>query len=451
MGLLGSLILTNGTMRSVERSINAVQNNVANATTPGYAKVRHVPQADRFEPADGVLGGVRPGDIVSYRNHFTDEAVRERTSSQSRFNQASSQLARVEPIVSVGDQGISGAIDRLFGSFSQLTVTPNDLNARQITLDRAQDVAESFTQAASTIESVRAETDGELRVSVEKVNQLAGRIAQLNAGKRANQNAGDASGLDTAMSNALEELAGEVNFKALTQADGSVSVYVGGNQLLAIGDRTFPIRLGVEGGSRVVYDSGGNDITGSLTGGKIAATLEGYNQTLPSIEAELDRLAEGVAGEVNFALQGGQDLDGATPGAELFSFDATRGAARTLQVNTLTPRQLAIATPGEPGSNGNAVGLVEVGRRKQATGYTFGETLGILAGRIGREVQGAKDNASMAESLLTQARAQRQDESGVSLDEEAAHLVQLQRAYQASAQLFRTINEMTQDVIGMLR
>ena len=57
----------------------------------------------------------------------------------------------------------------------------------------------------------------------------------------------------------------------------------------------------------------------------------------------------------------------------------------------------------------------------------------------------------MAESLLTQARAQRQDESGVSLDEEAAHLVQLQRAYQASAQLFRTINEMTQDVIGMLR
>lgn len=451
MGLFGSLILTNGAMRTVERSINAVQNNVANASTPGYAKSRHIPQADRFDPNDGVLGGVRPGDIVSYRNHFTDESVRERTSAFSRFDQSARQLGRLEPVVSVGEEGISGSIDRLFQSFSQLTVTPNDLNARQITLDRAQDLAESFTQASGTLESVRAELDGELRVSTDKINQLAERIGKLNAGRRESPSAREDSGLETSLINTLEELAQHVNFKAVEQQDGSVSVYIGGNHLLAIGDRTYPIRLSADGEDRIVENSEGEDISRYLTGGKIAAALDGYNQAIPSIQGELDKLAESVAGEINFALQAGEDLDGVSPGAELFSFDATRGAARTLTANALTPRQLAIAKPGASGGNGNAIALEEVGRRKQSNGYTFGETLGVLAGRIGRQVQDAKDDASQSKRLLTQVEAQRQDESGVSLDEEAAQLVQLQRAYQASAQLFRTLNQMTEDVIGLLR
>jgi flagellar hook-associated protein 1 len=451
MGLFGSLILTNGAMRTVERSINSVQNNVANASTPGYAKSRHIPQADRFDPNDGVLGGVRPGDIVSYRNHFTDESVRERTSAHARFDQSARQLGRLEPVVSVGEEGVSGAIDRLFQSFSQLTVTPNDLNARQITLDRAQDLANSFTQASGTLESVRAELDGELRVSTDKINQLAERIAKLNAGRRQSPAAREDSGLETTLINTLEELAGHVNFKAVEQQDGSVSVYIGGNHLLAIGDRTYPIRLSADGEDRIVLNSEDVDISRFLTGGKIAAALDGFNESIPAIQGELDKLAESVAGEINFALQAGEDLDGVAPGAELFSFDASRGAARTLTANSLTPRQLAIAKPGASGGNGNAIALEEVGRRKQSNGYTFGETLGVLAGRIGRQVQDAKDDSAQAQSLLTQVVAQRQDESGVSLDEEAAQLVQLQRAYQAAAQLFRTINEMTQDVIGLLR
>ena len=451
MGLFGSLVLSNGAMRSVERSINAVQNNVANASTPGYAKSRHIPQSDRFEPNDGVFGGVRPGDIVSYRNHFTDESVRDRTSAHAQFDQAARQLGRLEPVVSVGDEGVSGAIDRLFQSFSQLTVTPNDLNARQITLDRAQDLAQNFTQASGTLENVRNEVDGELRNSVNQVNQLAERIAKLNAGRRSSPQSKQDSGLETTLVSTLEELAGQVNFKAVEQEDGSVSVYIGGNQLLAIGDRTYPVRLASDGENRTIENNDGQDITRYLTGGKIGAAIEGYNNTIPSVQGELDRLAESVASEVNFALQAGQDLDGVAPGAELFSFDATRGAARTLQINNLTPKQLAVATAGQPGSNGNAIALVAVGQRKQSNGYTFGETVGILAGRIGRQVQDAKNDSSQAERLLTQAEAQRQDESGVSLDEEAAQLVQLQRAYQASAQLFRTINQMTEDVIGLLR
>jgi flagellar hook-associated protein 1 FlgK len=39
----------------------------------------------------------------------------------------------------------------------------------------------------------------------------------------------------------------------------------------------------------------------------------------------------------------------------------------------------------------------------------------------------------------------------VSLDEEAAYLMQFQRAYQANAQMITTLNELTESVLQMLR
>jgi flagellar hook-associated protein FlgK len=45
----------------------------------------------------------------------------------------------------------------------------------------------------------------------------------------------------------------------------------------------------------------------------------------------------------------------------------------------------------------------------------------------------------------------RQEIQGVSLNEEAAQLIQAQRAYQAAAQVFKTLNEITQMAINLGR
>jgi flagellar hook-associated protein 1 FlgK len=46
---------------------------------------------------------------------------------------------------------------------------------------------------------------------------------------------------------------------------------------------------------------------------------------------------------------------------------------------------------------------------------------------------------------------QRQSVSGVNLDEEAANLLRYQQAYQASAQVIRTANEVFNMLIGIVR
>ena len=47
-------------------------------------------------------------------------------------------------------------------------------------------------------------------------------------------------------------------------------------------------------------------------------------------------------------------------------------------------------------------------------------------------------------------QAQRDATSGVSLDEEAVNLMQQQRAFQASAKLISTVNELMQTLLGMV-
>jgi flagellar hook-associated protein 1 FlgK len=52
---------------------------------------------------------------------------------------------------------------------------------------------------------------------------------------------------------------------------------------------------------------------------------------------------------------------------------------------------------------------------------------------------------------MIQARAMREEECGVSLDEEAAKLLQFQRSYEAAARLVTVLDDMTKEMINLLR
>ncbi|MBL8234262.1 MAG: hypothetical protein JNL98_37545, partial [Bryobacterales bacterium] len=82
---------------------------------------------------------------------------------------------------------------------------------------------------------------------------------------------------------------------------------------------------------------------------------------------------------------------------------------------------------------------------------SFTEFYGQLGARIGRDLVRVRNGAALQEQLANQARALREQQSGVSLDEEAARLIEAQRAYQANAQLFKVLNELTDTLIGLMR
>ena len=71
--------------------------------------------------------------------------------------------------------------------------------------------------------------------------------------------------------------------------------------------------------------------------------------------------------------------------------------------------------------------------------------VGAVATTTAAEQSSAEGFAAFRESLLSQ----REQFSGVSLDEEAIRLIEMQQAYAASARVISTVDDMFQILIGL--
>ena len=447
MGLFNSLLSTANTIRVYERSLTTVQNNVANASTPGFAKQRQELLAQRFDLDFGIVGGVQVGRTVNYRSDYAEKSVRDANQQFGKYDQLASDLSHVEPLFSITEgAGLPGALNRFFAATSQSTVSPNDTASREVILDRAQEVAGNFNQLGAGLADARSNINAQIRQTVTRVNVIASQLAEINASRGGGE---IDPGLDTKAANLLEELSGLVNYQSVEQPDGSVALYAAG-ALLLIGDTVHPLALDSSGGQTLVRDSLGQEVTGRVTGGRLSGLLESHNQAIPELQDGLDGLARDFADRVNLALDGGLDQFGTRPTTPLFAYDE-QSPSTTLSVNPITPEQLGLAAAGEPGGNGNALALTKLATTKNAAGKTFSEAYGDLSAQVGRQIVSHKDTAAVRGQIYAQAKSIRQDVQGVSLNEEAAQLIQSQRAYQAAAQLFKTLNELTQAAINLGR
>lgn len=450
--LFGAITSTAKSIRAIERAINVVQNNVTNSATPGYARQTQVILASRFNPSEGIAGGISAGETLSTRNNFAEEAVRNRQSSLGFSSQKSSDLAQVEQIFTVTDgSGINGALGKLFDSFSQLTVSPNDTASRQSVLDRAQSIASAINSASADLAQAGTTLDIQAKSKVDHINTLAGHIAGLNKILRGDSNATQDAGLDTQLNNDLEDLSKIANFTAIHQQDGSVSVYLGGQTPLVIGETKYQIAAGFQNGGIQIDNSEGVDITKQITSGQLSGLAEEKNSLFPSYANQLNTLASSIADRVNNILKSGVDQNGAAPATDLFTYNSVQGAAASLRITDLSSAQLAAALPGAAGGNGNALNLAALSASKEINGFSFSEYYGNLASKVGRSLSDAQSAKQTNRQLLDQSNSIREQISGVNLDEEAAHLVELQRGYQASAKLLTVLTEMTDTIIGLIK
>jgi flagellar hook-associated protein 1 FlgK len=227
-------------------------------------------------------------------------------------------------------------------------------------------------------------------------------------------------------------------------------VYLGGQTPLVLGQQSYAIQGDFSTPQTAILSSSGTDITDQLTGGQLGAQLNDSNNVLPSYVSGLNTLAQTLADQVNGALNQGIDENGAAPTTNLFSYDATTGAALTLAVNPLTPDQIAAATPGAPGGNGNALAVAALANSPVVGGYTFAQAYGNLGGQVGSDLSTAQNNSTTDQSLLSQAQSLRQQVSGVSLDSEAVNLMQYERSYDAISKMLGVLTSLTLDVVNLL-
>ncbi len=476
--LFSSLRSSAGALQAYDQALAVIQNNVANASTPGYAKQVQSLEAMPFDPQAGVLGGVRAGQIESARDEYAEQAVRGEAARLGQTQQNVNSLQGLESLFDVtGKTGISRALNNLFQSFSAWGQSAGDVNARTSVLQNAAELADAFRQSAAGLSSLRQDTEQQLQQTTDDINGLAGQLQDLN--RQIMAGAKQDAGIDARVHSLLEQLSQYVDFTAMRQADGTVSVLLNGQTPLVIEDRQYNLSYSLakpvdpppdypDGPPQAhIFAADGSDITPRTTGGQLGALLNVRNQVLPSYlgdayqAGDLNTMAKQFADRVNALLQSGQG-DNADPpqmGVPVFLYDTSNNTnvAATLQVDgAVTPGQLGAIDPGPPYvSNGIPLALAALAAPQadadKIDGQSYSAYYGALAARAGSALNDAQDELETRQSTLAQAKDLRQQLSGVSLDEEATMLIQFQRAYEANSRLITVLDQLTQDTINILQ
>jgi len=448
--ILTSLTSAANSMATYERELEVVQNNTTNADTPGYVNQTLELESLPFSVEGGQAGGVGVGQLLSARDLYAEQNVQ---SQQSNYNYQSTlynSLSSLTPTFSLqSNTSVSSTLNSFFSTWSQLSVTPNDTQLRQSVISAAQNVGQAFQATYNGLTGATANMSINANNVVSSINQLIGQMQQLNIQRRESGGTGQDPGLDAQMYADLESLSQYVNFTTLQNPDGTINIYLDGQQGLLVGTTQQTLSVSSTPSQMTITDANGQDVTSEVTGGQLGAYIQAYNSTIPGYETQLNQLAQGFADAINNQQAAGQDANG-NAGAALFTYDPA-APAKTLAVTSgFTTSQIAAASAASPGGNDNAVAMSNLQSATVLAGFTFTQFYGNLATNVGTDISNAQNEQSTGQQLLSQAQNLRSQSSSVSLDQEATLLVQFQQAYDATSKLITIIDELGQAVINMI-
>ncbi len=352
--LFGTLQSAADSLSVFEKAIGVVQSNVSNSSTPGYA-------AHNVNLVDTVLGGVASGPIGDSRSYAAEQSVWNQNAPLGAATAQASNLASIQSEFDVtGQSGIPSALSQLYSSFSSFSTNPSDATVRNNVLTAAQQVVQTFNQLASKLQSSVQQVNQQLGSSVSQINQLTSKIVAINVQIRTG--GGDASGLQTQLYNALQQLSNYTTVSVHMETNGTATVLMNGQVPLVIGDTQTQLQVAypsstspaIAGGMPTAHieTARGQDVTSLSSGGQLGGLLQVRNSTLPSLlgdenqQGSINQLAQGLADRVNSILTAGQVSAGppAVAGSPMFSYDANNPSAiaSTIEPSIRTSRLLVL-------------------------------------------------------------------------------------------------------------
>jgi len=184
----------------------------------------------------------------------------------------------------------------------------------------------------------------------------------------------------------------------------------------------------------------------SLASGSLAGSITASTGAVQTLRTSLDALAAQIVTAVNTAYN-----PTATAGGDFF--DSAGTTAGTIAVASGISSSSLTAGTGSAGDNSIATAVAAVANQQFSTSGgddidgTIDSFYGDTASNIGQAVDTANTQVTDQTNVQTIVTNQRNSVSGVSLDEEMSHLMTYQTAYQASSELFSTINTMLSELI----
>lgn len=484
-GLTSSLMIGLSGLKTHQEALNVIGHNISNASTPGYSRQKAtITSANSQNLGNFVFGaGSNLSNIQAVRDRFLNLQIASALTKQAGAETRFASLEAISPVFSEGgDASLGALVQKFFQGFQDLAARPEDQSVRTALLGQANSMVGGIQSRYTMLREQRASADASVESIVTEVNTLTARIAELNLRISHEPTPGadnDARDQRNELVNQLSTLVGIQTFEDSNSlltvvVDGAPAPLVAGTVSFDLTATKDPannnyFKVEVQLGSPI-------DVT-TLRGGNLGAKLDMRDTVLPGIQQRLDQLAAGIQGQVNLVHRAGFALDGATTGLDFFMTGVANGAdglpvtvsaATNYQgmVNAWSVNAAIMAAPsligaaaaaGSVGDNTQAKAIANlqfqnntVDTNGDAVGDSgpFSTYIGIIIGGLGSQTRGYQTENTTEQNLLQALQNQRDRISGVSLDEEAADLMTMQRGYQASARFISVIDQLTEQLVN---
>ena len=439
-------------MQAQQTNLDTIANNLSNSSTAGFSRQRPVlvPGNPVVEGPLSFGTGVVLQRMESLRDPILEIQLNQETQQQSKLDTELGALQQVQTSFSSASSGIGADISNFFSALQQLSPDPSNLSLRQAVLTAAGNLANDFNTTAHNLETQRSNLDLNVVQTVSQINTLTTQIGDVNLQIANLENVHqDASALVDKQTTLIRQLSGLVDVQVIQTGHG-IALTTSSGVPLVTESESFPLATQVGGdGLQHVY-SAGRDVTGSLTGGSLAGLISLRDQQIPGTLSQLDQLASGLAGALNTANRAGFDLNG-NAGVDLFAPAPAGGvgAAAAMTLNITDPALVAASSDGTSGSNGNVAALLAVHDQAVVAGQKSLDFYSNLVFGVGSATSNTSAELDASNLILQRLQDQRSSVSGVSLDEEAANMVQYQTAYQAAARVVSTVNALLSDAVNL--
>jgi len=451
-GLNTSMDIAVQALQAEQGALSVTSNNISNVNTPGYSRqVAVFDEAPTFQQGSETIGGgVTLQQFQSVRDQLLQLRLYEETQQQGNSQTQLNSLNQIEGIFSDPTQGVGGALSAFFNSLNQLSTNPTDSSARQQVLTAANNLANSFHQAVSSLGTIQSGLDQSVPQTVDQINRLTSQIATLNGQVAQDQGLGQDPGTTQDQRDELiRQLSSLVNV-SVTQTEHGLTLTTANGVPLVVAGQSFALQSGTGStGSQDVFSAQGQDITSQIQGGKLGGTLQVRDQAIPQLLSQLNDLASQFATAFNTQHQAGFDLSG-NAGQNFFTpLASATNAAANFGVAITDPSLIAASSDGSAGSNGNLTPLIALSKQQLPSGSTPVGMYSNLVLQVGNLGANAQSDVNASNLSVQQITDQRSAVSGVSVDEESTNMINYQRAYEAAARVVTTVDEMTQTVLAM--
>lgn len=493
-----------------QRSLDIIGHNISNANTKGYTRQRLDQAAANPMSLPGGKGQMGLGTemlkISQVRDELLDIQYRAQNTELGFWEERYNSLSRVETVFNEpNDNGIRKVMDKFYTSLHDLSKDPSNPTARAVALQNGVSLAQTFNDMNTQFEKMVMDLDTEVVATVREINTYAEQIAMLNEEiYRVELSGNKANDLRDKRNLLVDDLSKLIDIQVVEVQDENtpyvkMNILVQGTPLVSHKENTF---IKLNGGQlhdltqdgkdavpprdnlstltvhNLTWDTGApinQEALRGVLGGQLAQrdNIDGDVKGVPYYVRMINEFASEFAKAFNDVHKSGQGLQGET-GLPLFAPNGDPGSteqinAKNIRINQdliREPGKLAVGTTSAVDDNKNVLKMIELREQsitlkmeytaasgKASKEMSIGkpdDVLKSLIGVVGVDAQQAfrvnENQITITESIDTY----RMSVSGVHQDEEMANMIKYQHAYNASARMITTVDEMIDVIINRM-